>query len=274
MRSPSLSRCSSLAAAACGSGRVGTAIRCTTPSAPRVADVAVSDDAFAGAVRDLLASEPQSKERQLRLARRRRPADERASRTRFQAKNRDNAVVVARGRDVPRPRGRAHERDARAEAATTRSRARPDEFAKKGDEGRARATYEMLMRVAPPQGEGRHQGPPRRDRGVDARHRRAAARCRPPARSKPPPSRATSSSRASRRATKPSRRRSTSSTRRSQVKHGAPHARRADHARRRPRGGARARDGHDGARRDLPSQRRSPGRARRASRRRTSRIRR
>ena len=34
--------------------------------------------------------------------------------------------------------------------ATTRSASASDEFAKRGDEGRARATYEMLMRIAPP----------------------------------------------------------------------------------------------------------------------------
>src|SRR5262249_39798606 len=58
----------SLAAAACGPGRprfghpAHHAERATRP------DVAVSDDQFPNAVRDLLASEPQSKERQQRLA--------------------------------------------------------------------------------------------------------------------------------------------------------------------------------------------------------------
>lgn len=138
----------SLAAAACGPGRarygnpVHHAERATRP------DVAVSEDQFPNAVRDLLASEPQSRERQQRLAGVVARQMTRVA-SRFKAKNRDTAVssfagamyLIRAGELTPEMLG-SNGYDALKSAS--------DEFAKKGDEGRARATYEMLMRVAPP----------------------------------------------------------------------------------------------------------------------------
>jgi tetratricopeptide (TPR) repeat protein len=138
----------SLAASACGPGRARYghpahhAERATRP------DVAVSDEQFPNAVRDLLASEPQSKERQQRLAGVVARQMARVS-GRFKAKNRDTAVtsfagamyLVRAGELTPEMLGPSGY-DALKSAS--------DEFAKKGDEGRARASYEILMRVAPP----------------------------------------------------------------------------------------------------------------------------
>jgi tetratricopeptide (TPR) repeat protein len=138
----------SLAAAACGPGRARFgqpahhAERATRP------DVAVTEDQFPNAVRDLLASEPQSKERQQRLAGVVARQMTRVS-ARFKAKNKDSALTSLAGAMYL----------ARAGELTTEMlgpngydalRSASDELAKKGDEGRARATYEMLMRVAPP----------------------------------------------------------------------------------------------------------------------------
>jgi len=138
----------SLAAAACGPGRG----RYGQPAhhAERVtrADVAVDDDQFPSAVRDLLASEPQSKERQQRLTGVVARQMSRVS-SRFKAKNRENAVssfagamFLVRAGELTTEMLGPHGYDALKSAS--------DEFAKRGDEGRARAAYEMLMRVAPP----------------------------------------------------------------------------------------------------------------------------
>ena len=137
----------SLAAAACGPGRgrygqpVHHAERATR------ADVAVDDDLFPSAVRDLLASEPQSKERQQRLTGVVARQMSRVS-NRFKAKNRENAVssfagamYLVRAGELTTEMLGPNGYDALKGAS--------DEFAKRGDEGRARASYEMLMRVAP-----------------------------------------------------------------------------------------------------------------------------
>jgi cellulose synthase operon protein C len=138
----------SLAALACGpSGRgryghpVHHAERVTRP------DAAVADDQFPNAVRDLLASEPASRERQQRLAGVISRQMTRVA-TRFKAKNRDNAVasfagamyLVRAGELTPEMLG---------SSGYDALRSASEEFAKKGDEGRARATYEILWRVAP-----------------------------------------------------------------------------------------------------------------------------
>lgn len=138
----------STTAAACGGGsaaRFGRPVHHAERST--IAGAAVSDEAFAGAVRDLLASEPGSKERQVRLQGVIAKQMERVA-TRFKAKNRDRAVASFAGamylvraneltNDVLGPRGY----DALKSAS--------EEFAKQGDEGRARASYEMLSRLAP-----------------------------------------------------------------------------------------------------------------------------
>ncbi len=138
----------SLAAAACGPGRarygnpVHHAERATRP------DVAVSDEQFPSAVRDLLASEPGSKERQQRLTGVVARQITRVA-TRFKAKNRETGVsslagamyLVRAGELTPEMLG---------PSGYDALRSASDEFAKRGDEGRARASYEMLMKVAPP----------------------------------------------------------------------------------------------------------------------------
>jgi cellulose synthase operon protein C len=138
----------SLAAAACGPsrGRFGQpahhAERATRP------DVAVTEDQFPNAVRDLLASEPASRERQQRLAGVIARQMTRVS-TRFKAKNRENgvssfsgAMYLVRAGELTTEMLGPNGYDGLKSAA--------EEFAKKGDEGRARASYEMLSRVAPP----------------------------------------------------------------------------------------------------------------------------
>ena len=139
----------SLASAACGSGRGKYGQPVHSSERATRADVSVSEDAFPSAVRDLLASEPASKERQQRLAGVVARQMTRVS-TRFKARNRDSALLslagamylVRAGELTPEmlgPNG--------ADALHAAS----EELAKKGDEGRARAAYEMLLRIATPQ---------------------------------------------------------------------------------------------------------------------------
>lgn len=138
----------SLAAAACGPSRGRFGQPAHHAERATRADVAVTEDQFPSAVRDLLASEPASGERQQRLAGVVARQMTRVS-TRFKAKNRDNAVASLSGAmylvrageltsEMLGPNGY----DALKSAS--------EEFARRGDEGRARATYEMLSRVAPP----------------------------------------------------------------------------------------------------------------------------
>jgi tetratricopeptide (TPR) repeat protein len=110
--------------------------------------VAVSDEQFPSAVRDLLASEPASRERQQRLTG---VVARQMSRvaTRFKAKNRDNALSSFAGAMYLLRAGELTN-EMLGPSGDAALRAASDEFARKGDEGRARATYEMLMRVAPP----------------------------------------------------------------------------------------------------------------------------
>ena len=112
-----------------------------------MAGTEVSDEAFAGAVRDLLASEPNSRERQLRLQG---VVGRQMARvaTRFKAKDRDRAVASLQGAMYL-----VHAGELNNEMLGSRGyealRSASEEFAKRGDEGRARASYEMLMRIAP-----------------------------------------------------------------------------------------------------------------------------
>lgn len=142
----------SLATAACGGGRARYGQPAHHAERATVAGVAVSDDAFPGAVRDLLASEPQSKERQLRLQGVVARQMTRVS-SRFKAKNRDNAVMSLAGA-MYLVRAGELTNEMLGPDGYDALRSASDEFAKKGDEGRARAAYEMLMRVAPPKEKG------------------------------------------------------------------------------------------------------------------------
>ena len=200
----------SLAAAACGPGRgryghpAHHAERATRP------DVAVSDEQFPNAVRDLLASEPASRERQQRLAGVVARQMTRVS-SRFKAKNRDNAVSSFSGA-MYLVRAGELTTEMLGPSGYDALKSASDEFAKRGDEGRARASYEMLSASLPPKEKADIKA------HLDAicawtRTPAGTARCRRRVRSKRRPSRACSSSPASRHATTRSRRRSTSSTR-------------------------------------------------------------
>lgn len=145
---PSILLALSLAATACGpsGGKYGKPVHHAERGT--VAGNEVSDDAFAVAVRDLLASDPGSKERQLRLQGVVARQMTRVS-ARYKAKNRDKAVsslagamYLVRAGELTNEMLGPNGYDALKSAS--------EDFAKKGDEGRARATYEMLMRIAPP----------------------------------------------------------------------------------------------------------------------------
>ena len=136
-----------LSIAACGParGRYGQPVH--TAERATVAGTEVSDEAFAGAVRDLLASEPNSRERHLRLQG---VVGRQMARVaaRFKSKERERAVSSFAGAMVL-----VHSGELTNEMLGSHGyealRAASDEFSKRGDEGRARASYEMLMRVAP-----------------------------------------------------------------------------------------------------------------------------
>ncbi len=111
------------------------------------ASAPVSDDAFASAVRDLLLSEPGSAERQMRLG-----AIESRQMTRaaehFRARQADRGLAAVTGALYLLRVGEASDGvfgPQGSEALEAASR----ELALKGDEGRARAVYDMLLRVAP-----------------------------------------------------------------------------------------------------------------------------
>ena len=136
-----------LSIAACGPARpygnpVHNAERSTPPGTE------VSEEAFAGAVRDLLASEPNSKERKIRLQG---VVGRQMARvaTRFKSKDHERAVSSLAGAMYL-----VHSGELTNETLGSQGyealRAASDEFAKRGDEGKARATYDMLLRVAPP----------------------------------------------------------------------------------------------------------------------------
>jgi tetratricopeptide (TPR) repeat protein len=136
----------SMSAVACGPGRGRYGQPVHHAERVTVAGSEVSDDAFAGAVRDLLASEPGSRERSLRLQGVIGRQMTRVA-TRFKARDRDRAIASLTGamylvhageltKDVLGPHG--------YEALHSAS----DELSKKGDEGRARAVYEMLFRLS------------------------------------------------------------------------------------------------------------------------------
>jgi tetratricopeptide (TPR) repeat protein len=138
----------SLSAAACGAGRGRYGEPVHHAERATVAGTEVTDDAFAVSVRDLLASEPGSRERQIRLqgvvSRQMTHAA-----ARFKARDRDRALAslagamyLVRAGELTTQMFGPHGYEALREAS--------EELAKRGDEGRARATYEMLLRLAKP----------------------------------------------------------------------------------------------------------------------------
>lgn len=137
-----------LTLAACGPGRGRHGHPVHHAERATVAGTEVSDEAFAGAVRDLLSSEPRSRERQLRLQGVVGRQMERVA-TRFRAKDKDRAVSSLQGAMYLVHAG---ELDASVlgNAGYEALRLASEEFARRGDEGRARATYEMLARISQP----------------------------------------------------------------------------------------------------------------------------
>lgn len=137
----------SLSAAACGGsgGKYGKPVHHAERGT--VASNEVSDDAFAVAVRDLLASEPGSKERQVRLQGVVARQMTRVA-ARYRAKNREKAVSSLAGA-MYLVRAGELTNEMLGPQGYDALRSASEDFAKKGDEGRARATYEMLLRIAP-----------------------------------------------------------------------------------------------------------------------------
>ncbi|MCL2723468.1 MAG: hypothetical protein FWD69_03435 [Polyangiaceae bacterium] len=137
------------ATAACGSGRgAGTEVHhAERAQIPTATTANVNDDAFAGAVRDLLKSEP--RERSARLSGVVARQMTRVA-TRYKERDRDRATASLSGAmflvrtgeltsEMFGPNGYAA------------LRAASEEFARRGDSGRARATYELLSRIASPE---------------------------------------------------------------------------------------------------------------------------
>lgn len=133
---------------ACGPGRGRYGSPAHNAERVTVAGTEVSDEAFAAAVRDLLASEPNSRERQLRLQGVVGRQMIRVA-TRFKSKDRDRAVSSLQGAMYL-----VHAGELKNEMLGSQGyealHAASEEFAKQGDEGRARAMYEMLLRISPP----------------------------------------------------------------------------------------------------------------------------
>jgi hypothetical protein len=136
-----------LSVSACGPGRGRYGSPAHNAERATVAGTEVSDEAFAAAVRDLLASEPNSRERQLRLQGVVGRQMVRVA-TRFRSKDRERAVSSLQGAMYL-----VHAGELKNEMLGSKGyealHAASEEFAKQGDEGRARAMYEMLMRISP-----------------------------------------------------------------------------------------------------------------------------
>ncbi len=136
-----------LSVSACGPGRGRYGSPAHNAERATVAGTEVSDEAFAAAVRDLLASEPNSRERQLRLQGVVGRQMVRVA-TRFKSKDRDRAVSSLQGAMYL-----VHAGELKNEMLGSQGyealHAASEEFARQGDEGRARAMYEMLMRISP-----------------------------------------------------------------------------------------------------------------------------
>ena len=137
-----------ISVSACGPGRGRYGHPAHNAERATVAGTEVSDDAFGGAVRDLLASEPNSRERQLRLQGVVGRQMVRVA-SRFKSKDRERAVSSLQGAMYLVHAGEL-KNEMLGSSGLEALQSASDEFAKRGDEGRARATYEMLMRISPP----------------------------------------------------------------------------------------------------------------------------
>ena len=130
----------------CGAG---TAVARPATNAERSspASSAVSDDGFAPAVHDLLLSAPGSAERQMRLGAVEARQMTRAA-ERFRARQTDRGLAAVTGALYLMHAGEAVEGLFGAQGGEALDAA-ARELALKGDEGRARAAYNLLLRVAP-----------------------------------------------------------------------------------------------------------------------------
>ena len=137
-----------LSVSACGPGRGRYGRPAHNAERATVAGTEVSDEAFAGAVRDLLASEPNSRERQLRLQGVVGRQMVRVA-ARFKSKDRERAVASLQGAMYLVHSGEL-KNEMLGSSGLEALQSASDEFAKRGDEGRARASYEMLMRISAP----------------------------------------------------------------------------------------------------------------------------
>lgn len=137
----------SVSAVACGSGRGNYGTPVHHAERATQAGSEVSDEAFAGAVHDLLSSPPQSKERQLRLQG---VVSRQMSRAvaRFKSKDGHRALASFTGAMFLVRAGELTT-DVLGRDGYAALRSASADYAKSGDEGHARATYEMLFRVAP-----------------------------------------------------------------------------------------------------------------------------
>ena len=137
-----------LALAACGTpkGPYGQPVHFSERAT--VAGHEVTDEAFASAVRDLLAAEPGSRERSLRLEAVVAKQLSRATK-RMQGADKQRGIAAIAGAMYLTRAGELTKEMLGTNGANALGAASL-EFAKRGDDGRARAMYEMLLRVAPP----------------------------------------------------------------------------------------------------------------------------
>lgn len=136
-----------LSASACGGAP--TQVRAARAERHAPATVEVSDDAFAGAVRDLLTSEPSSEERKTRLDGVLSRQMSRAA-VRFARKDdKDRAMAAVAGGLLLVRTGELRDGAIGPHGKEALSAA-VKEAASRGDEGRARALYEILSRASTP----------------------------------------------------------------------------------------------------------------------------
>ncbi len=114
------------------------------------ASQAVSDEAFSNAVRDLVLSSPGGAERQTRLSSIEARQMTRAA-ARFKLRSEDRGVAAVTGALYLVREGDVFTYGPDGEAAL---RAAAHVVALRGDEGRARALYDLLLKVVPPSGQG------------------------------------------------------------------------------------------------------------------------
>ena len=137
-----------LAAAACGPAAGGPNVQHPHGEGQTQAFREVTDDAFAGAVHDLLLADPRSAERDARLA-----GVEARLMTRadglFRRRATDRGVALLTG-GLYLVRNGELKKDTLGGSGKDAVAAAVKELAGRGDEGRSRALYEILARVAPP----------------------------------------------------------------------------------------------------------------------------